>query len=141
MARLVQTYADNYRGRPEHPYLINSSMNRPLATESLTKAFRTISAALPEPVSRELFDRCNKTSITPHDLRHTCAVVRLNQLLSGGDHMDESLQKMRTFFGWSRTSLMPTRYSRAVFEDRLANVWNDSFDEKLALIRSIPQSL
>lgn len=140
MARLVQTYTDNYRGRPDHPYLINSYKDRPLATESLTKAFRTISAALPEPATNELFDRCNKTSVTPHDLRHTCAVVRLNQLISAGDSMDEALQKMRTFFGWSRTSTMPSHYSRAVFEDRLAGVWNDSFDDRVALIRAIPRA-
>lgn len=138
MARLIQTYAENYRGRPDHPYLINSSKDRPLATESLTKIFRIISSALPATATEELINRCNKTSVSPHDLRHTCAVVRLNQLLGAGDPMDEALQKMRTFFGWSRTSVMPSRYARAVFEDRLANVWNDSFDERIALIRAIP---
>lgn len=139
MARLIQTYSDNYRGRPDHPYLINSYQDRPLATESLTKVFRTISAALPDTAAEELAHRCNKASVTPHDLRHTCAVVRLNQLLGAGDPMDEALQKMRTFFGWSRTSTMPSRYARAVFEDRLANVWNDSFDERVALLRALPQ--
>ena len=77
----------------------------------------------------------------PHDLRHTSAVVRLHQLLDSGDAMDEALQKMRTFFGWSKKSLMPSRYARAVFEDRLADVWNDSFDDRVALLRAIPKGL
>jgi len=54
--------------------------------------------------------------------------------------MEEALQKLRTFFGWSRTSSMPSRYARAVFEDRLASVWNDAFDERVALLRSLPES-
>lgn len=55
--------------------------------------------------------------------------------------MDEALQKVRTFFGWSRKSVMPSRYARAVFEDRLADVWNDSFDDRVALLRAIPKGL
>jgi hypothetical protein len=52
--------------------------------------------------------------------------------------MDEALQKMRTFFGWSRQSTMPARYARAVFEDRLAGVWNDAFDDRVELLRGLP---
>ncbi len=53
--------------------------------------------------------------------------------------MPEALQKMRTFFGWSKESGMPVRYARAVFESRLATVWNDSFDDRVALLRAIPK--
>jgi len=53
--------------------------------------------------------------------------------------MDEALQKLRTFFGWSRQSTMPSRYARAVFEDRLAGVWNNAFDDRVALLRAIPK--
>jgi integrase len=137
-ANLVQCYVDNYRGRPDHPYLLNAQSNTPLSTESLTKLFARVSMALPAAVLAELEDRTGKTSVTPHDLRHTCAVVRLNQLLNQGDSMDEALQKMRTFFGWSRISDMPTHYARAVFEDRLAAVWNSSFDDRVAVLRALP---
>ena len=140
-AQLVQTYVENYRGRPSHPFLLNSYVGNPLATESLTKAFREVSNVLPDPVRQELSDRSDKDSVMPHDLRHTCAVVRLHQLLDNGDPMDEALQKMRTFFGWSKKSVMPSRYARAVFEDRLADVWNDSFDDRVALLRAIPKGL
>ena len=140
-AQLVQTYIENYRGRPGHPFLLNSHFDNPLATESLTKAFREISNALPDAVRRELRDRTGKASVMPHDLRHTGAVVRLQQLIDNGDSMDGALQKMRTFFGWSKKSVMPLRYARAVFEDRLADVWNDSFDDRVALLRAIPKGL
>ena len=42
-ATLVQSYAENYRGRPKHSYLLNAQSNRPLSTESLTSAFKRIS--------------------------------------------------------------------------------------------------
>jgi integrase len=138
-ATIVENYAGNYRGRPDHPFLLNAQSNMPLATETLTKAFAQVSRCLPSDVLKELRDRTSKDSVTPHDLRHTCAVVRLHQLLEQGDSMDEALQKMRTFFGWSRKSVMPSRYARAVFEDRLANVWNDAFDDQVALLRALPK--
>lgn len=53
--------------------------------------------------------------------------------------MPEALQKLRTFFGWSKESDMPSRYARAVFESRLASVWNDAFDDRVALLRALPQ--
>lgn len=138
VATLVQSYVENYRGRPNHAFLLNSQKNAPLSTESLTKVFAKVSAALPTVVLKELTDRTGKKTVTPHDLRHTCAVVRLNQLLKQGDSMDEALQKLRAFFGWSRNSLMPILYARAVFEDRLSSVWCDMFDEQVAMMRAIP---
>ncbi|MBB5371312.1 MULTISPECIES: site-specific integrase [unclassified Janthinobacterium] len=138
-ARIIESYASNYRGRPQHSFLLNSKSNLPLSTEALTKAFSVISSRLPAQVVRELESRTGKTTVTPHDLRHTCSVVRLHQLLQHGDSMDEALQKMRTFFGWSRQSTMPSRYARAVFEDRLAGIWNNAFDDRVALLRAIPK--
>lgn len=137
--RIIESYAGNYRGRPQHSFLLNSKSNVPLSTEALTKAFSVISNKLPANVVRELESRTGRTTVTPHDLRHTCAVVRLHQLLQHGDSMDEALQKMRTFFGWSRQSTMPSRYARAVFEDRLAGVWNNAFDDRVTLLRAIPK--
>jgi integrase len=138
-AGIVETYAENYRGKAQHSFLLNSKSNAPLSTEALTKAFSLISRALPTHVIKELESRTGKTTVTPHDLRHTCAVIRLHQLLQHGDSMDEALQKMRVFFGWSRQSNMPSRYARAVFEDRLSSIWNSAFDDRVALIRAIPK--
>ncbi|MGX8882985.1 tyrosine-type recombinase/integrase [Methylovorus sp. SPW-M1] len=139
-ANILQEYIENYRGKPEHPFLINSQHNTPLSTESITLLFKKISQFLPVNALRDLELRTGKTSITAHDLRHTCAVIRLNQLLQLGDSMDVALQKMRSFFGWSRSSDMPRKYAKAVFEDRLASVWNNVFDDRIALLRAIPRS-
>lgn len=138
-ARLVQTYCENYRGRPSHSFMLSAQTGGPLSTESLTKIFTAISKGLPIDVLQELHDRTGKKSVTCHDLRHTCAVLRLQQLLERGDAMPEALQKLRTFFGWSKESDMPSRYARAVFESRLANVWNGEFDDRVAVLRTLPQ--
>jgi hypothetical protein len=53
--------------------------------------------------------------------------------------MDNALQELRSFFGWSRDSNMPLLYSRAVFEDRLSSIWNSKFDEHVAVLRAIPR--
>lgn len=138
-ARIVQDYVENYRGKPSHSYLMNSQRGSPLSAESVTKLFQKITTSLPTSVLKLLKDRTGKTSISAHDLRHTCAVVRLNQLLNQGESMDVALQKMRTFFGWARSSDMPRKYARAVFEDRLASVWSNVFDERVAILRAIPE--
>lgn len=138
-ADIIDTYVQNYRGRTDHSYLLSSHTGMPLSTEALTKAFALVTEKLPTHALKELRDRTGKNSITPHDLRHTCAVVRLHQLLQLGDEMPEALQKLRTFFGWSKTSSMPSRYARAVFEDRLAHVWNNAFDQRVELLRSLPK--
>lgn len=137
ISTLVQAYAENYRGKPNHPFLLNTQQNTPLSTESMTKMFAKVSACLPQCIRQELMDRNGKTAVTPHDLRHTCAVIRLNQLLTQGDPMDEALQKLRSFFGWSRDSQMPVHYARAVFEDRLSSVWNSAFDERVEVLRAL----
>jgi integrase len=138
-AKVIQTYSENFRGRPDHPFLFNAQSNAPLSSESLTAAFKMISAALPAAAVKELRDRTGKTTISPHDLRHTCAVVRLHQLLERSVDMPVALQQLRAFFGWSKESDMPLRYAKAVFEDRLATVWNDAFDERVAIVRSLPR--
>lgn len=136
-ADIIRVYVENYRGKPEHSFLLNSQHNTPLSAESVTKMFQKISCVLNKNAMKELGDRTGKSSISAHDLRHTCAVIRLHQLLNQGDSMDEALQKLRAFFGWSRSSDMPRKYARAVFEDRLAAVWNNVFDERLTILRSI----
>jgi len=136
---LIQAYIDNYRGKPQHSFLINSQFNRPLSHEALTKLFQKISAHLPADVSKELEERTGKTAITPHDLRHTCAVIFLNQLLKLGNSMEEALAKMRVFFGWVPESDMPVRYARAVFEDRLASVWSQIFADQVDILRALPR--
>lgn len=140
-AKLIQTYTENYRGKANHPFLLNSARNTPLSMEGLSVLFKKISNAMPKNAMNELRDRTGKVAVTPHDLRHTCAVVRLNQLIENGDDMDIALQKLRTFFGWSRTSDMPRKYAKAVFQDRLSHVWSNVLDDRIAILRGIPKGV
>ncbi len=137
-ALIVDEYLANYRGRPNHSFLINSQKKSALSTEGLTKMFHKISKSLPQHIRKELRDHTGEDCVKPHFLRHTAAVVRLNQILSQGVPMPEALQQLRSFFGWSRASDMPLRYARAVFEDRLATVWRDDFDARVTILRNIP---
>jgi integrase len=139
-ANLILEYTENYRGKVNHSFLIGSQKGKPMSTEAITSIFKKLSAALPQAALRDLEQRTGKKSITPHDLRHTCALVRLNQLLDQGKEMEEALQELRTFFGWSRTSDMPQKYAKAVFENRLAGIWNNVFDERVSILRAIPGS-
>ncbi len=141
IALLVQEYVTNYRGKPDHSFLLNSQKQNPLSTEGVTKMFQKITASLPRQLRKILIDHTGDDSISPHDLRHTCAVVRLNQLLVSGVEMADALERMRAFFGWSRDSDMPLRYARAVFEDRLASVWNSTFDDRVDVLRNLPERL
>jgi integrase len=138
IAVLVEEYVVNYRGKTDHSFLMNSQKRLPLSTEAITKMFQKVSDSLPRNVRSALLDYTGEDSVRAHDLRHTCAVVRLNQLLKQGVEMDDALQRMRGFFGWSRDSEMPLRYARAVFEDRLVSVWNDAFDERVEVLRNLP---
>jgi integrase len=140
-AVLIQEYIANYRGRTDHSFLMKSQKGGPLSTEAVTKVFCKVTNSLPDNLRKILKDRTGEDSITPHALRHTCAVFRLNQLLSESLGMEDALQRIRVFFGWSRESDMPLRYARAVFEDRLASVWRNEFDERVSVLRSLPARL
>jgi integrase len=133
---IIDEYAANYRGRPAHSFFLNSQKGRPLSTEALTKAFVKITSSLPKSALKVLYERTLTDSVSPHDLRHTCAVYRLKQFLEKVD-MREAVQLMRAFFGWSRSSDMPLRYARAAIEDRLATVWRTEFDERVDVLRHL----
>lgn len=139
LAEAFYTYIENYRGRQNHPFFLSSVKNRPLSAEGVNHFFKILTTSL-SPMSQKLLrDRTGMSTISPHDLRHTGAVVRMKQLLSRGDSMPEALQKLRSYFGWSRTSSMPQLYAKAAFEERLATVWNDDFDDRVAMILELPQ--
>jgi integrase len=141
IALLVQEYVSNYRGRANHSFLINSQKRAPLSTEGVSKMFQKISASLPQNLRKILRDQTGEESFSAHELRHTCAVVRLNQILSSGVEMADALERLRGFFGWCRDSVEPLRYARAVFEDRLASVWNGKFDDRVDVLRNLPGRL
>ncbi|NVI82709.1 site-specific integrase [Janthinobacterium sp. BJB401] len=141
ISNLIQSYVENFRGKCDHPFLLNTQLKTALSHESLTAYFNHLSERMPASVRKLLQDKNKKDSISPHDLRHTCAVVRLNQMLEEKVPMVEALQRLRSFFGWSYKSDMPLRYARAVFEDRNANVWARILDDRIELVRSIPKGI
>jgi integrase len=103
----------------------------------INSIFDTLSKNLSESAKAALWDLRGKKKVTPHDLRHTCAVVRLTEFLDAGESMDVALAKLRAFFGWITDSEMPLHYSRAYFEDRLATVWDSRFDAHLDHLKSL----
>lgn len=59
-------YKTSYRGRPGHPFLMNSYRNRPLSTEGVSEIFHRITAALPASALKDLQRRTGDRSVTPH---------------------------------------------------------------------------
>lgn len=139
VASAFYTYLENFRGRQNHPYFLSSIRNKPLSAEGINHFFKIITQMLSSTARKTLLDRTGMTSISPHDLRHSAAVVRMKQLLSRGDSMPETLQKMRSYFGWSMTSSMPQLYAKAAFEERLFQSWNDRFDDRVSMILELGQ--
>lgn len=137
IANLIQIYIDGYRGKAPHCFLLNSLQCRPLSAESLNKSFKAIFNHLPIDLKKSYLDSTLKTSITPHSLRHTAAVIRLSHLINSGEDMQTALEQMRPFFGWSRNSTMPLRYAKAVFIERYETHWCEKFDQRLEYIRGI----
>lgn len=138
-ATALLAYVENYRGRQNHSYFLSSAKNCPLSVEGINYFFKVLSASMSRDAMKVMDDRTGMTSISPHDLRHTAAVVRMKQLLAKGDSMPESLQKLRSFFGWAADSSMLQLYAKAAFEERLATVWNDEFDDRVAMLIQLPQ--
>ncbi|RJG09056.1 site-specific integrase [Pseudomonas cavernicola] len=137
IASAIQTFVNNYRIGAAHSYLFSSQEGSPLSNRSVNAMFQVLSSHLSPAARQELFDRRKAQQIKPHDMRHTCATVRLKQFVDAGEEMDMAIQKLRVFFGWSRTSQMPQRYARAYFEDRLVTVWADSFDLHIDALRQL----
>lgn len=139
IAEIVDTYVHNFRGRRGGSFLVYSQRGKPLARRSLGTMFQVLSAHLSPGARRELWNRRRPVRVTAHDLRHTCAAVRLHQLV-GDDQsrLPMAFQALRPFFGWATDSEMPQLYARSYFEHRLASVWRADFDSRVDFLRSLP---
>lgn len=137
---LWDRYIQNYRGQAIYAHLLMSQKGKPLSLRALNEIFETATNALSDEARRSL-EKQGLTSVSCHDLRHTCAVVRMRRYQDAGDHLDRAMEKLRLFFGWTPESEMPRLYARAYFETELAEVWNEKFDSFVdALRRSSHQS-
>lgn len=138
IARIVETYVQNFRGRRKQAYLVYAQSSRPLAARSLGRMFQVLSRKLSPAARRELWNRRRPIRVTPHDLRHTCAAVRVHQLVGDDDsRLPMVLQQLRPFFGWEKDSEMPLLYARTYFEHRLASVWRADFDARVDVLRRL----
>lgn len=137
LARTLELYLQNYRGRQAHSFLFTSQTGAPLSKRSVSAICKVLTAALSPEARAQLKSFNNAERLRAHDFRHTCAVMRLTQFLDSGLEMDVAVQKLRVLFGWSRASTMPMRYARAYFEHALATVWNDKFSVHVDALRSL----
>lgn len=138
-AEVIQTYLENYRGKTNHGYLLSSIRKQPLSLEGVSKVFQKITGSLSEDARDELLKLTGARYLTAHALRHTCAVIRMKQLLSLGQSPEQAMAQLRSFFGWSRESVMPLHYAKAALDERLNETWNDKLDDRLELLRALPQ--
>lgn len=138
-AKIIQTYLENYRGKANHGYLLSSIRSQPLSIEGVNKAFRRLTDGLSADARRSLLKSTGTDSLTPHALRHTCAVLRMKQMLRMGHSPEQAMTNLRSFFGWSKTSVMPLHYAKAALDERLNETWNDRLDERLEFLRGLPQ--
>jgi integrase len=138
-AEIVQNYLENYRGKANHGYLLSSIRNQPLSIEGVNKAFHRLTDGLSVDARRSLLKSTGADSLTPHALRHTCAVLRMKQMLRMGHSPEQAMSNLRSFFGWSKTSVMPLHYAKAALDERLNETWNDRLDERLEFLRGLPQ--
>lgn len=137
LANLINSFTSNWRGKQSHPFLISNAQGKPLSLRYVGMIFQTISKKMSQEARQALVDDMREPKISAHDLRHTCAVVRLTHFLDSGIPMDEAVERLRAFFGWAYVSQMPRHYARAYFENRLAAVWQDSFDSHVEALRQL----
>jgi integrase len=138
-ASIMQTYLENYRGKPNFIQFLVSMHKKPLSMEGIRQALRKLTAALSPGAREQLLHQTGAVNIHPHALRHTCAVVRMKQWTAAGQSPEQAMQHMRSFFGWSKNSLMPLLYAKAAMDERLNETWNEEFDDRVNVLRNIPQ--
>jgi integrase len=131
---LFDRYSTSYRARSIHPHLLISQKRMPLSLRMLSEIFEGATHHLSEAAIASLRKQ-GLSSVSCHDLRHTAAVVRLKKYRDRGDDLDTAIEKLRSYFGWSRTSHMPRLYANAYFETALAEVWDEKFDDVVDAVR------
>ena len=137
VATVIGHYIDEHRAQQPHAFLLSSNRHRPMSSRLVAYVFRELSECLSAGARKDLVDRCGDYNVTAHDLRHTCAVSRLGLLREEGVGNEEALQLLRSFFGWSKGSLMPNHYAEAHFEDLLKTVFASKLESRVAFLRQL----
>jgi len=138
LARQIQNFNQSFRGKSPHGFLFSSNQSKPLAKSSLGVILDSMSSSLSKRSKDILFSNNEKLKITPHNFRHTCAVMRIKEFLSREIEMGTAEELMRIFFGWSKTSQMPAYYSKAFYEGKLQEFIGMDFSQRLEAL-GIPE--
>jgi hypothetical protein len=109
-----------------------------MSLSGASKALERLTAALSPKARAELHELTGATFIRAHALRHTCAVVRMKQLLATGNTEEHAMMHLRSFFGWAKTSVMPLHYAKLALDERLNETWNNKLDDRVEILRSLP---
>jgi integrase len=133
---LEKRYSRNYRGRANYPHLFISQKAKPLSLRAFNEVFETATRRLSDESVKSLLKQ-GLQGVSCHDLRHTSAVVRMKRYQDSGLDIDRAQEKLRVFFGWSKTSNMPRLYAKAYFETSLAEVWDEKFGTFVDALRHI----
>ncbi|MDX1011303.1 tyrosine-type recombinase/integrase [Sinorhizobium medicae] len=131
-----ERYSRNYRGRVHYAHLLMSQKAKPLSLRSFNEIFETATTVLSNEARKSL-SKQGLQGVSCHDLRHTSAVVRMKRYQDAGLDVDKAQEKLRVFFGWSKTSSMPRLYAKAYFETTLDEVWDEKFDTFVDALRGI----
>ncbi len=136
LAYRIQGYIDGHRVLSQHPFLLVSNQGRPLSAASIGAILEIVSARV-SPQARQALRIREMERVRAHDLRHTAVVARLQMFRNAGVSLDESIERLRPYFGWAPGSKMPLHYGQAFFETQFADIWAESFEDHLAALRQI----
>jgi integrase len=136
---IIDHYVNNFRGKQKFSHLFCSNQGRPLALSTVNLIFTEASQALHPSSKQRLMEVLHGATVTPHDLRHTCAAARLGAFIESGIETKLAIEKLRSFFGWSPDSDMPLHYSRALVQDRVNSFWLAKHDDRVEFLRVLPR--
>lgn len=157
LVALFDNYVGNYRIHSKYGHLFISQKKTPLALQTVNDIFNVATTSL-SPAAKAALEvrgwakipargkgsqdeREGKRWISPHDLRHTAAVLRLKRFVDSGDEMEKAIGKLRVFFGWSYKSAMPSHYARAYWQTDAADVSDNRFERHVDALRELDASL
>lgn len=132
-----EVFLTSHRKNSSYSHMFLSQKGRPISLRAIHNIFEVASESMAEKSKTSLFNR-GIYSISPHDLRHTCAVYRLSRYVErNGGNVDLATEKLRVFFGWSHNSSMPRHYARAYYESSQSDIWGEKYDYVVSALRMI----
>ena len=135
LASILEHFTANFRGKSPFPHLFLNNRGDPLGSRGVSEVMLRASSALSAESKNILQDRMKTSTVSAHDLRHTCATMRLAHCREIGVDEEDALQRLRAFFGWSYASSMPRLYAAAHWEYSLEATWERTFDVHVDLLR------